>query len=152
MPARRVLATVVALAIPYVPIVAGWLPRLTLIERIGVPLWRYLEPLGRRLLPVQSPLMALLYGAVWGWLPCGLVYTMLIATTAQADPLYGALHMAVFGLGTLPAVAATGMLAGRLYALMRMPYLKAVIGVIIVALGMVTLLFPAYFGGPATVS
>lgn len=132
--------------------VAGWLPRLTIIERIGVPLWRYLEPLGRRLLPVQSPLMAMLYGAVWGWLPCGLVYTMLIATTAQADPLHGALHMAVFGLGTLPAVAATGMLAGRLYSLMRTPYLKAAIGVIIIALGMVTLMFPTYFGGLASVS
>jgi sulfite exporter TauE/SafE len=128
--------------------VAGWLPRLALVERIGLPLWRYLEPMGRRLMPVRSLLVAVLYGAIWGWLPCGLVYTMLITTTAQADPLSGALYMAVFGLGTLPAVAATGLLTGRLYALMRTPYLKAIIGVTIVGLGLVTLLFPA-LGGAA---
>ncbi|MFC1683887.1 sulfite exporter TauE/SafE family protein [Pseudomonadota bacterium] len=132
--------------------VAGWLPRLTMIERIGLPLWRHLEPVGRRLMPVQSPLMAVVYGAVWGWLPCGLVYTMLITTTAQADSLSGALYMAVFGLGTLPAVAATGLLAGRLYALMRTPYLKVVIGVIIIGLGMATLLFPTYSGTAVTVN
>lgn len=128
--------------------VAGWLPRLALVERIGLPLWRYLEPMGRRLMPVRSPLAAVIYGAIWGWLPCGLVYTMLITTTAQTDPLAGALYMAVFGLGTLPAVAATGMLTGRLYILMRTPYLRAVIGVIIVGLGLVTLLFPV-LGGEA---
>jgi len=122
--------------------VAGWLPRLAQLERIGVPLWRLLEPLGRRLMPVDSLPRALAYGMVWGWLPCGLVYTMLISTASRAGTLEGALYMVAFGLGTLPSVLATGLLAGRLYRFGRTPYLKEVVGVILVLLGLLTLWFP----------
>jgi len=55
---------------------AGWFPSFATMEQIGVPLWRRLEPLGRKFLPLKSPLYALAYGAVWGWLPCGLVYSV----------------------------------------------------------------------------
>ncbi len=126
--------------------IAGWLPRLTRVERIGQPLWRRLEPLGRRLMPVRSPLEAVIYGAIWGWLPCGLVYTMLLATATRADPLSGALYMGAFGLGTVPGVLTSGLLAGKLYALARRPYLKEFIGVIIAFIGVLTLLFPALAG------
>jgi len=122
--------------------VAGWLPRLAQVERIGVPLWRHLEPIGRRLMPVDSLPKALAYGLVWGWLPCGLVYTMLISTASRAGSLEGALYMGAFGLGTLPSVLATGLLAGRLYKLARTPYLKETVGVILILLGLLTLWFP----------
>jgi hypothetical protein len=122
--------------------VAGWLPRLAQVERIGAPLWRRLEPLGRRLMPVQSIPQAMAYGAVWGWLPCGLVYTMLISTATKVGPLNGALYMAAFGLGTLPAVVATGLLAGRLYRYANNPYLKVVVGLVIILIGLLTLWFP----------
>jgi len=122
--------------------VAGWLPRLAQIERIGVPLWRLLEPFGRRLMPVQSIPQALIYGVVWGWLPCGLVYTMLISTATKVGPVNGALYMAAFGLGTLPSVMATGLLAGRLYRYAQNPYLKVMVGLIIIAIGLLTLWFP----------
>ena len=45
---------------------AGWLPRLAQVERIGVPLWNRLEPFGRRLMPVNTPSRALAYGLIWG--------------------------------------------------------------------------------------
>ncbi|HEY0634427.1 MAG TPA: sulfite exporter TauE/SafE family protein [Gammaproteobacteria bacterium] len=70
---------------------AGWFPRFARIERLGEPLWRRLEPFGRRLLPVRHPLRALLYGMIWGWLPCGLVYTALLLTVTSGDALAGAL-------------------------------------------------------------
>ncbi len=122
--------------------IAGWLPRLAQVERVGVPLWRHLEPLARRLMPVQTIPKALLYGAVWGWLPCGLVYTMLLSTAAKVGPVNGALYMAAFGLGTLPAVVATGLLAGRLYRFAGNPYMKSVVGLCIILMGLVTLWFP----------
>ena len=122
--------------------VAGWLPRLAQVERVGVPLWRLLEPLGRKLMPVTRLPQAFVYGLIWGWLPCGLVYTMLISTATRVGMLDGALYMLAFGLGTLPAVLAMGALAGKLYRVARIPYLKETVGVIIVILGLLTLWFP----------
>lgn len=124
--------------------IAGWFPRFSLIERIGEPVWRRLEPLGRRLLPVVSLSRAALYGAVWGWLPCGLVYSMLISTPARGDPLSGAIYMALFGLGTLPAMVATGLFAGRLYRFSGDSRLRVLAGLSVVALGLFALIFQGY--------
>ncbi|MCP4286010.1 MAG: sulfite exporter TauE/SafE family protein [Gammaproteobacteria bacterium] len=122
--------------------IAGWLPRLARVERIGVPLWKKLEPLGRSLMPVNSLPRALGYGLVWGWLPCGLVYTMLLSTASRVGPMEGALYMLAFGIGTLPAVLATGLLAGKLYKIARTPYLKTAVGFTIIILGLLTLFYP----------
>ena len=130
--------------------IAGWLPRLAQMERLGVPLWRRIEPFGRRLLPVESLPRALAYGLVWGWLPCGLVYTMLVSTAGREDPLNGAMYMAAYGLGTLPGVLATGLLAGRLHRFARSPYLRVIIGVIIICLGVLTLWYPNFLGSGAS--
>lgn len=122
--------------------IAGWLPRLASVEQIGVPLWRMLEPIGRRLMPVNTPLRALGYGLVWGWLPCGLVYTMLLSSASKTGSLEGALYMLAFGIGTLPAMLATGLLAGKLYRVARTAYLKTVVGFVIIVLGVLTLFYP----------
>lgn len=124
--------------------IAGWLPRVIGIERLGEPVWRWLEPIGRRLLPVQTLPRAVLYGAVWGWLPCGLVYTMLISAPARGGAAAGALYMALFGLGTLPVMLATGLFAGRLYRFASDPRLKAAAGIAVIALGLFTLFFQGY--------
>ncbi|MCZ2291609.1 MAG: sulfite exporter TauE/SafE family protein [Burkholderiales bacterium] len=70
----------------------------------GQRLWQRIAPLGRRLLPVSSVPRAFAFGMVWGWMPCGFVYTVLVIATLQGDALYGAATMAAFGLGTLPAM------------------------------------------------
>lgn len=121
--------------------IAGWFPRFALIERVGEPLWRWLQPLGRRLLPVGTLAQACAYGALWGWLPCGLVYSMLLSTPAQADPLAGALFMAAFGLGTLPALLVTGLLAGRLHELACHPRLRQGAGLSVLGLGLFALIW-----------
>lgn len=126
--------------------IAGWFPRFAQVERIGEPLWQRLEPIGRRLLPVATLPRALIYGAVWGWLPCGLVYTMLIATPAQGGPAAGALYMALFGLGTLPAMLAVGLLTGRLHTWARDRRVQVVAGLSVILLGLFTLVFQGYNG------
>jgi hypothetical protein len=125
---------------------AGWLPALARIERLGAPAWRRLEPIGRRLLPVETLGQALAYGAVWGWLPCGLVYVMLIGAATRGSWAGGALYMLVFGMGTLPALLATGLMAGRLFQLGRSRRLSRVVGGCIVALALGSLVFPDLLG------
>ncbi|MBY6207591.1 MULTISPECIES: sulfite exporter TauE/SafE family protein [Halomonas] len=91
------------------------------LEALGQRLWRYLEPAGRRLLPVVKLPQAVALGAIWGWLPCGLVYSMLAWSMAIADPVHGALLMLCFGLGTLPALVTTGVAARQLQSLLAHP-------------------------------
>ncbi len=126
---------------------AGWFPRFAHIERIGLPLWRLLEPIGRRLLPPKNPLQALLYGAIWGWLPCGLVYSaLLLSLAAPGGATGGALFMVAFGLGTLPAVLGVGMLSGQL-ALTRRPWARRIAGLALIALALAGLIFAEQLHG-----
>ena len=120
--------------------IAGWLPRLARIEQLGEPLWRTLEPVGRRLLPVHTLWRALLYGAIWGWLPCGLVYSVLLLAATTTDPVSGGLVMIAFGLGTMPAMIATGVSASKIAQFMSGKRLGA--GLLIIVLGLATIAMP----------
>jgi hypothetical protein len=128
---------------------AGWLPAVARLERLGAPLWRLLEPYARRLVPVHTPSRAVLYGAVWGWLPCGLVYAMLGVAAGQAGIAAGAATMAAFGLGTLPTLVATGLFAGRLHRLGRGPLLQRIGGAAVALVGLATLVYVLYGNVPA---
>jgi sulfite exporter TauE/SafE len=50
-----------------------------------------------------------LFGVALGFLPCGLLYTALLAAMATGSAPWGALGMAGFGLGTVPLLAAIGV-------------------------------------------
>jgi len=88
---------------------AGVRPVTESIESAGSLLWRRLQPLARRVLPVQSPFQALGLGALWGWLPCGMVYAMLLTALASGSAAEGGLIMAAFALGTLPNLLLIGV-------------------------------------------
>jgi hypothetical protein len=120
---------------------AGWLPAMGRLERLGTPLWRRLEPLAHRLVPVRTPGRAALYGAVWGWLPCGLVYAMLGVAAGQATVVGGAGVMAAFGAGTLPTLLLAGLFAGRIYRLRRRPLLQRLGGLAVAGVGLATLIY-----------
>jgi sulfite exporter TauE/SafE len=93
--------------------VAGVRPVMRGIEAAGGYLWRQLQPLSGHFLPVKSPWQALGLGAVWGWLPCGMVYAMLLTALASGNVGEGALILAAFGLGTLPNLLLIGAAVGR---------------------------------------
>lgn len=120
----------------------NWWRGLTWLERGGSYLWRYLQPLGRRLMPVTRLPQALALGAIWGWLPCGLVYTALVYATTQAQAFNAGAVMLAFGLGTLPAVLATGLAAERLTQLLRRPRLRWFFALLIILFGLWTIAFP----------
>ncbi len=119
---------------------AGWTPVLTPVEKAGICVWRYIEPLGRRFLPVKRPNQALGLGLVWGWLPCGLVYSALVWALVTGDALRGAQIMVAFGLGTLPMLLLIGAAARWLGAIVKQVWLRQSVGVIIVVAGLMTLL------------
>lgn len=63
-------------------------------------------------------------GLLNGLLPCGLVYVALAGATASQDPLRGAIFMALFGMGTLPLLAAFLLLGKRLQTRVRQQMIK----------------------------
>ena len=83
------------------------------VEAAGARLWQRLAPLARRFVPPRHAGQALALGALWGWLPCGLVYGMLAAAAGAGGAAQGALFMAVFGLGTAPAMIGVSWASGR---------------------------------------
>ncbi len=113
----------------------GWWGGLAHIERAGAGIWRRLEPLGRRLVPVRRPAHAFGLGLVWGWLPCGLVYSVLVWALAAGGPGQGALLLLGFGLGTLPNLLAMGLVAGRMAAFTRKPWVQRSAGLLVIAFG-----------------
>jgi sulfite exporter TauE/SafE len=121
---------------------AGWWNGLQRLERLGSGLWRHLEPLRRHILPVDHPLKAVLAGAVWGFLPCGLVYSALALALARADTVMSGAAMLAFGLGTLPALLVTGTLAGRVRQLLQRRQTRGLAGGLVICFGLWTAAFP----------
>jgi sulfite exporter TauE/SafE len=88
------------------------LPAWPPLERLATRVWRgSLAPLAQRLMRTRSAAGALALGVVWGWLPCGLTWTALIGAATTGHAASGALLMAAFGLGTLPALGLGAWLA-----------------------------------------
>jgi len=113
----------------------GWWNLLSHVEKAGGYLWRRIEPLGRGLLPVRHIRQALVLGALWGWLPCGLVYSVLIWSVSAGGAGQGALLMLAFGLGTLPNLLAMGVAAAQLQRFVRLPWVRQAAGLLIILFG-----------------
>jgi len=113
---------------------------LTPLEKVGAVIWNRLAPHAKGLIPATSIASAAGLGLIWGWLPCGLVYGALLLAATTADPARGSLVMIAFGLGTMPAMIATGLSAAKLSAFMSRNHLGA--GLLIVVLGVATLAMP----------
>ncbi len=117
----------------------GWRILLPL-ETAGAKIWSKIAPAAKGLVPVESLAQALGLGLIWGWLPCGLVYSVLLLAATTAEPASGGLVMIAFGLGTMPAMLATGLSASKLAQFMSGKRLGA--GLLIVALGLATIAMP----------
>lgn len=114
------------------------------IERVGGPVWRRLQPITGKLLPVRTPFQALLLGTVWGWLPCGLVYSTLGWAALQPTVPAAALTMLFFGLGTLPSMLGTGLAATWIQALRTNRWFRQIAGAAMVVFGLWTVPWMAF--------
>ncbi len=126
--------------------IAGWLQTMAPLERLGGHFWRMIEPVGRRFMPVKSPFQALGLGLIWGWLPCGLVYSTLALAATSGDAVQSALLMMAFGAGTLPMLLAMGGFAEKLQYFTRHPWTRHIAGILLIAFG-VMMLTKALGGG-----
>ncbi|MFT6465890.1 sulfite exporter TauE/SafE family protein [Halopseudomonas sp.] len=118
---------------------ANWWSGLTRIEQLGRGLWRHIEPRARKLLPVTSPGQAIALGALWGWLPCGLVYSTLIWASSQGDAGVSARLMLTFGLGTLPTLMATGLAAQTMLRWLRKRHVRISAALLVILFGLWTI-------------
>ncbi len=105
------------------------------LERLGGSLWKRLQPYTARLLPVNTVPRALGLGVLWGWLPCGLVYSVLLTALAGGSALQGALIMLAFGLGTLPNLMAIGLFWESVRSWVQSPRVRLSAGLLVVMFG-----------------
>lgn len=103
------------------------------IEGIGRPVWRRLNPYLNRLLPIRSARACFAVGMLWGWLPCGLVYSASLYALGSGSMLQGGLYMLAFALGTLPNLLAMGMFAAQLKIFLQKKSVRLSAGLLVAA-------------------
>ncbi len=122
---------------------AGMFPGFAAIERVGAPLWKRLRPFASRLLPVRTVPASVALGAVWGFVPCGMVYTALALGATTGSPLRSALVLVAFGAGTTPALLSLGAVAQRIARGLQASTaaaLRRVAGVVVASLGVMSVI------------
>jgi sulfite exporter TauE/SafE len=114
---------------------AGFNHWVLVFERAGGVLWRAVKPLFQKLLPVKSVPQAVLAGMAWGWLPCGLVYSVLVSALAAGSATSGAALMLAFGLGTLPNLLGMGLFARQIQPFMQQLWVRRAAGLTVAGFG-----------------
>ncbi|MBL4908632.1 MAG: sulfite exporter TauE/SafE family protein [Alteromonadaceae bacterium] len=116
-----------------------WLMLLNKVEALGKKLWQFISPLSKSLIPVDKPIKALSLGLLWGWLPCGLVYSTLTWSLASSSLVSGFTIMLAFGLGTLPALLSVSFGILSLKTLFTHPLFKKTMAILIITYGLYSL-------------
>ena len=109
------------------------------VERGEQALGKRIQPLTKRFLPVRGMAQALPLGLLWGWLPCGLVYSALTTALASGSADKGALLMLAFGIGTLPNLLLAGLLLARFRRFAQARATRVVSGVLVLTYGIIGL-------------
>ena len=140
LPVERVLYALASVMLILLGLyLAGIWRGVVVLETVGGKLWRQVQPWSKRFLPVRTLPQALALGSIWGWLPCGLVYSVVVAALATGSPWRGAALMLAFGLGTLPALLAMGMAAVRMRAVLQNIWIRRLSGLAVIGFGLIGL-------------
>ncbi|WP_455205661.1 sulfite exporter TauE/SafE family protein, partial [Kaarinaea lacus] len=141
-PALRLFAGLMMVAMGLY--LAGWWRGLVYVEKLGGYVWKYLQPIGNHLMPVTHAWQALLLGVIWGWLPCGLVYSTLTLSATAAHWQQSSLIMFSFGLGTLPVMLLTGAFAHQVKTWIQKRSVRNVAAVLVIGFGVWTIGWVVY--------
>jgi len=108
------------------------------IERAGGRIWKWLLPLVVRVSALPGNTGRVLLGLCWGFLPCGLVYSMLLTASSTSSPGSGAIVMLAFGLGTLPSMLGMSLAAPALSSLLGDPTARRMMGAALILLALLS--------------
>lgn len=111
--------------------VGQWFRGLVVLEKLGGTAWRKIHPLSKQFIPFKSPFHAFPYGVIWGWLPCGLVYSTLTWSLASSSALDGAAIMFAFGLGTLPNMLLASMAASQVSGVFKHKLTRQIVAMLL---------------------
>jgi len=122
---------------------------LDLIEKGGAGLWRRIAPFAVRISRRHDWIGRLGLGVCWGFLPCGLVYTVLVTAASTGSVPAGAGTMVAFGAGTLPAMLGLTVAAPALSSFLGDRFVRRIVGfsLVVLALWMFFTLLGAPGGG-----
>lgn len=123
--------------------------RLPWASDLGARLWTRLQPLTRGFLPASTPPRAFALGALWGFMPCGLSYAMLMIAATQGSALGGAAIMAAFGVASTFALGALDLGARRVDQVQLSPWLRGAGAAFALALAALSLWIPYKHRGHA---
>ncbi len=116
-----------------------WFNGILWTEKLGKKLWPFIQPLSKRFIPIKNTRDALIVGMVWGWLPCGLVYSALIWSSLEASISGSLLIMLAFGTGTLPSMLASGLFAEQLGRTLKKKSFRITAGALMILFGLWTM-------------
>jgi uncharacterized protein len=114
---------------------ANWWRGLVYLEKLGSYVWHFLQPLSRSLIPVKNYWQAFFLGTLWGWLPCGLIYSALVYAATSSSMFSAGMTMFAFALGTLPAVLAMGLLTETLRGWIKHKISTMVMAILMIVFG-----------------
>lgn len=106
------------------------------LEKLGQLLWQRLQPLLKIFIPIEKPWQAFALGAIWGWVPCAMVYSVLMTALMTGSAIQGALVMLAFGLGTLPLLLTMGWLSQSLPAFFKKVQVRFMAGLLVLLFGL----------------
>ena len=123
---------------------ANWWRGLSYVEQLGSNVWKFIEPVAKRFIPIKNIKQAFGAGILWGWLPCGLVYSVLIWSLSSGSAIKGGLLMLSFGLGTLPTLLAVGLFAASIKRFMQLQSVRVIAGILVLCFGLYQILIAIY--------
>ncbi len=113
-----------------------------LVIQKPLPFWPQMASQLKKLQHSNSPPLIYLKGMLWGMIPCGLLYGMLIIAASTADVIRGASFMLFFGVGTLLPLLLSQTVVKKLIDSNNGVWLRTASGVFVMFLGIWVLLSP----------
>ncbi|MGM0428955.1 MAG: sulfite exporter TauE/SafE family protein [Pseudomonadota bacterium] len=118
----------------------GWFAGLVYLEKAASPVWRKVQPFAAKLRNKPGVFATFFAGTLWGWLPCGMVYSALSWAALSGSASGGVLTMAAFGLGTLPAMIAAGHFSQFLHNFLQAQGVRTAMGILLIIYALWSLL------------